>query len=456
MPEVFAEEIEALLERLSGVVSSRVIASETGQIERIHLTAEAHGDPKEIRRAVTSALLSQFNLLLDGARIHVAPLRETDSLRVRSAPRLHSLQERIGESGTQVVVEIRWETDAETRVTRGTAQGTPGPAARLRTVALAALDAMRPMLDPGVRRPLLEAVAILPFAQRQVAVVAVSFPASGGDEQQVGATFVDAGEGEAVVMATLDAAAKRDVPGAVRPRAPWPAQDRRGRLEAMRRSYLTAAGRLPAPAAGDPAPPPPSAPPSPAPSLRPFPRASSSGPAASPEPVAPAARPGPPSSGAVSTSAATARARTSGPSRESQPFDVQRSAAAAASDVLKDISEIRPEPRGGAPVNTREMHERPTGVAGHVERRQGTDRRQVMEDQFYQGLVDGGAPVRILCVDGYEIPQAVIRAFGTYSLLVEAEGREELIFKHGIISIRPLSPVPAHADRRTGGGERFA
>jgi len=36
----------------------------------------------------------------------------------------------------------------------------------------------------------------------------------------------------------------------------------------------------------------------------------------------------------------------------------------------------------------------------------------------------------------------VVKEFGTYSLLVEVNGVVELIFKHGIIAIRPYGPLP--------------
>ncbi len=68
--------------------------------------------------------------------------------------------------------------------------------------------------------------------------------------------------------------------------------------------------------------------------------------------------------------------------------------------------------------------------------------RLSVEDSFYRRLVTTGVPVHIRCRDGYEIPTAIIRDFGTYSLMVEVAGVMELVFKHGIISIRPYGPLP--------------
>ncbi len=65
-----------------------------------------------------------------------------------------------------------------------------------------------------------------------------------------------------------------------------------------------------------------------------------------------------------------------------------------------------------------------------------------MEDDFFRHLVTTGVPVHIRCREGYEIRGGVVKDFGTYSLLVESDGGIELVFKHGIISIRPQAPVP--------------
>jgi RNA chaperone Hfq len=63
--------------------------------------------------------------------------------------------------------------------------------------------------------------------------------------------------------------------------------------------------------------------------------------------------------------------------------------------------------------------------------------RPMFEDEFFQPLIADRAAVRIRCRDGYEIPRAVVREVGTYTVLVDADG-PELVYKHAIISIRPL------------------
>ena len=61
-----------------------------------------------------------------------------------------------------------------------------------------------------------------------------------------------------------------------------------------------------------------------------------------------------------------------------------------------------------------------------------------MEDVFYQSLIANGTPVHVRCVDGYELVRAVLRDIGTYSVLLDVQGATELVYKHAILSIRPL------------------
>ena len=61
-----------------------------------------------------------------------------------------------------------------------------------------------------------------------------------------------------------------------------------------------------------------------------------------------------------------------------------------------------------------------------------------MEDAFYQSLIANRTPVHVRCVDGYELARAVLRDVGTYSLLLDVQGATELVYKHAILSIRPM------------------
>ncbi|MDR7417755.1 MAG: hypothetical protein QN178_02470 [Armatimonadota bacterium] len=364
--EVFAEEIEAFLERLDAVTAARVVANEAGEIERIYATTTSNRDDGSIRRGITSALMSQYNLHVDGWRVHVAHLEAEGEPEPIPECHLVRLEETISDTATRVTVDLQYERDHVTKTVTGSAEALPGQVHRLRTVALATLDALRPLIERAGSRPSLEGLQIVPFAGAAVVLAAVVLASEHASVLRVGSETVRGSEAEAVVGAVLDAV-RKPVRGIVQsePRR----VDRQRRFHGLRRHYeqMMRAG-------GD----------------------------------------------------------------EPTPTVTGGAAPVQDEDTIQSLAEIRPEREGGASVVMREDI-RPEGQPAGGR----SLPRPSMEDAFYRRLVTTGAPVHIRCRDGYEIPAAVIKDFGTYSLLIEANGIQELVFKHGILAIRPYGPLPS-------------
>ena len=100
-------------------------------------------------------------------------------------------------------------------------------------------------------------------------------------------------------------------------------------------------------------------------------------------------------------------------------------------DGATRLAQIRPERPGGGAEQARADVGRPG-----PEQRLGA--KGAIEDEFFRHLIATGIPIHIRCRDGYEIPEAVLKEFGTYTLLIETDDGRELIFKHAVISIHPL------------------
>lgn len=349
-----------MLERLEAVAATRVVANEAGEIERIYVTTESTRDDGAIRRAITSALMSQFNLPVDGWRIQIAHFEPTPELESIPECRLARLEETITETLTRAQVELRYEREGVSKTLIGTAQAQPGHAQRLRVVAAAAIEALRPLVQRSGNKASLEGLTLLPFAGATVALAAISMASERSSLLHVGAAVVSTSEAEAIVGAVLDAVRKP-----VRPveRSGGVGPDRRRQIEGLRQHYE----RL----------------------LR-----KDGGQTGTPE-------------------------------------------ATGAQDPEQQVPDIRPEREGGAAIVTRDE------IRGDAQSAAKAPPRASVEDAFYRRLVVSGAPVHIRCRDGYEIPTAVVKEFGTYSLLVEVNGAQELVFKHGIIAIRPYGPLPA-------------
>lgn len=408
--EVFAEEIEAFLERLDAVTAARVVANEAGEIERIYVTTESSRDDGTVRRAITAALMSEFSLPVDGWRVQIAHLEQ--KARPEGVPRcqLVRLEETITETMTRVAVDLRYEAEGAQKILTGSAQAPPGQAHRPRSVALATLEALRPLMERSGYRASLEGLLTLPFAGASIVVAAVSLATERASVLQVGAEPVVTSEGEAAVGAVLDAVAKSPRAGGTRYEAGT--ADRRQHFEGLRQHYERLIHQSPAG-------------------------------------TTPLASPGP------------ARERTRGPDDETPGLATGPSVATLpgplqaapgtwpglavseavgapvwSDEITSDLSEIRPERQGGASVMREEL--RADGPAAA----KGAAGRLSVEDAFYRRLVAAAAPVYIRCRDGYEIPSAIVRDYGTYSLMVEVNGVQELVFKHGIIAIRPYGPLP--------------
>lgn len=364
--EVFAEDLEALLEALEGVAAARVVATDAGEIDRIYVTAAAGGDEARVRDAVAAALMSRYSLAVDGRRIRVARMRDEAPARPRWY--MQRVEEVITAAETWITVELGSEDGAATSLV-GRARGPTDPAGRLRTAAQAALDALKASFDAEGRRVTVESIAGVTLAAGRAVMVALSVTGSASSERYVGSALVEGSDAEAVIAGTLDAVAKRSSPVG---RRGWMMRDRREELESMEAHYRRLRGpqrQLPRPA-------------------RP--------PEAAPEPAA----------------------------AEPEPGALPASDNGSNDDGVTTVEQIRPERQGGAEVAQPMNRFTPKGS---------------MEDDFFRHLVATGIPVHIRCRDGYEILGGVLRDFGTYSLMVETDTGRELVFKHGIITVRPMS-----------------
>jgi sRNA-binding regulator protein Hfq len=401
--EVYAEDLEALLERLDGVAAARVVATDAGEIDRIYITADGDEDESAIRRNVGSALISGYSLAVDPWRIRIARLRPAGVSRPRWF--MQRVEEVLTAADVRVSVELR-AAEGSTAALIGRARGPLDAASRLRTAAQATLDALKAWLEADNRRAAVEAISLLPLAAGRALIVVLSLAGPASADRYIGAALVEGSEAEAVIAATLDALGKR---GTALQRRGWMMRDRQDELESMEAHFR----RLREPQR------------------------------VMPQPVRAPALPtnGPAESGGTAERVPLealhppVEPRIPGPPPEPQlPEETDDSAEVAPAwddaDEVATLEQIRPERPGGAevaqPMNRPEI-ERGRFVP-----------KSSMEDEFIKHLMATGAPIHIRCRDGYEITDGIVKDFGTYSLLVETRGGRELVFKHGIISIRPL------------------
>ena len=446
--EVFAEEIERFLGTLDGIASARVFTTPGGEISQVYVTAENSADSRAIRRGVGAALISAYGLPVEPWRIQVTQLR--GGLRPAEIPHfcIIRVEESVTPTEITAAVQVAWIRGGEEKVATGRARGTPGPATRLRTLAAAAVEAVRDALEPAHRGVSLRQVSAVTFLDRPAVLVGIAVSASGGQETSLGVAQQE-GTSEPAVVAVLDAVTKWLFRQAYAADAAQ-AGDRRWQLEAMRH-FVRSAERIealplhaaPEPARDSPAPEEAAAPPE-SPSL-PNAACASSPPEGSLRGVVGLRRElgmqarEPDSSHHLEVVDIGALSPRAAPWHDSA---AEREPAGKAAlpdlDVIYDLSEIRPEKRGGT---TMSAHQEPSRAAAVPPR----GAHASMEDAFYQTLVAERTPIQLRCRDGYEVPRAVLTDVGTYTLLLETPAGPELVYKHAVISIRPLPTSAAQA-----------
>lgn len=406
--EVFAEDIEALLERLAGVTAARVVATEGGEIDRIYVTASVEQDEAKVRHSVAAALMSRYSLAVDNWRIRVARVRQEQPARPRWY--MQKVEETLSATEGRVTVELRTDESTVSALI-GRARGSADTGGRLRTAAQATVDALKSLFEAEDRRVTVESIVPVALTAGKAMVVAITVSAAFGSDRYVGTAMVEGSETEAVIGATLDAVTKRGT-GLIR--RGWAMRDRREELESMEAHYRRLREpqrRMPIAAR-------------PASADLEIERLPDTIEVEADESVrqdeeeleieSEDVRP-------VERIPARALVETPGPAPAEAESEIED----------EDMSQVRPERVGGAevaqPMNRQDMDR--TRFAA----------KPSMEDDFYRHLVTTGIPVHIRCRDGYEILEGVLKDFGTYSLLVETDAGRELVFKHGIITIRPMT-----------------
>src|SRR6188474_266481 len=68
---------EELLQTLPGVIAARIIASETGAVDEIHVLTSAEVTPKQTVRNIESALIAHLGMRVDHRKISVATTLES-------------------------------------------------------------------------------------------------------------------------------------------------------------------------------------------------------------------------------------------------------------------------------------------------------------------------------------------------------------------------------------------
>ncbi|MDI3256307.1 MAG: RNA chaperone Hfq [Kyrpidia sp.] len=76
-----------------------------------------------------------------------------------------------------------------------------------------------------------------------------------------------------------------------------------------------------------------------------------------------------------------------------------------------------------------------------------------IQDTFLNQLRKDNIPVTVYLVNGFQI-RGVIRAFDNFTIVVESEGKQMMVYKHAISTFTPGRPVSLHPPTQAPSEER--
>jgi len=68
-----------------------------------------------------------------------------------------------------------------------------------------------------------------------------------------------------------------------------------------------------------------------------------------------------------------------------------------------------------------------------------------IQDTFLNQVRKDKVPVIVYLVNGFQI-RGIIRAFDNFTIVVEADGKQQLIYKHAVSTFTPMRNVPLNFD----------
>jgi hypothetical protein len=204
-------EIETALSQVAEIRAARIVSSDAGVIQEIHILADPSKSPKQLVRDIESTIMAQFGIPIDHKKVSIAQLgRESiaesteDSTQLHARARIHSVHTDV--MGVRAVATVTLELEGE--LYSGTAEGPASTTGRRRLVGQAALNAVEKYTN-GTFSFALEDVALVTLGRERVAVSVVILVTPLGEQALAGSALARQSENDSLVRATLDAINRR-------------------------------------------------------------------------------------------------------------------------------------------------------------------------------------------------------------------------------------------------------
>ena len=210
---VAATDVEAIISRLRGVISVRVVYGDGEGISEIHVVADQTRSPKQLSRDIESAVLSELGIRIDHRKVSIAQLREEAEAEPTAEVRLKFLG--IEYSVTRTSARARVVVGQGEDSFAGVASVPVGPELQqerlVARAAVAAIEEFARSSSPGNGVLALELgdFALSNGARSPFVTVMVRVIGPGGEEHLIGSALVRDDSWRAAAFAVLDAVNRR-------------------------------------------------------------------------------------------------------------------------------------------------------------------------------------------------------------------------------------------------------
>jgi len=194
-----SNKIEELVMKIKGVISTKVVINDDGDIEELHLLTDDTRNPKQISRDVQSALASEFDLQIDHKVISIAQIEFTKDNFLKKRVRIESITKKSKKD--EISCSVILSLDDET--TEGTETLKNFLSQRDKVVVIATVKALEKLFN-FENKIFIEAVETLNIKNSAVSLVLISV-LFGQEETFIGSSIIEQDKDLSLVRATLDA-----------------------------------------------------------------------------------------------------------------------------------------------------------------------------------------------------------------------------------------------------------
>ncbi len=193
-------DLEKMINRLAGVILSKVVTDARSDISEIHILANYQRSPKQIVRDVQSLAATSFDMNLEHRIISVAQIADDSMLEIGIRLKIKDFD--VSWAGNKVTMSVTLA--GIDRVAKGTATGMNTAPSRNLAAARACIAALHEFLTLESTFDVID-IQKLRIAGVDSYNVAVSYNDKGEDQILLGASIVRDGDYNAIIAATLDA-----------------------------------------------------------------------------------------------------------------------------------------------------------------------------------------------------------------------------------------------------------